>query len=74
MKDVDKSENNCEKCGGAGWLWWHELKEYSGPASDPHDCYSDDTKYSCDACHGTGKLFIDIDYVDYLDDEENYER
>jgi hypothetical protein len=40
----------CRKCGDAGWLWWFELDEYSGPASDSHDCQSDDTQYSCDAC------------------------
>jgi hypothetical protein len=44
----------CGKCGGAGWVWWEELDEYEGPANNPYDCYSDDTKYTCDACNGTG--------------------
>jgi hypothetical protein len=35
------------KCDGEGWLWWNELKEYSGPAANGYG--SDDTKYSCDA-------------------------
>jgi len=42
----------CRKCGGSGWLWWHELEHYDGPASDPNNCYSDDTKYTCDLCGG----------------------
>ena len=45
----------CAKCKGAGWLWWNELDQYTGPAADVHDCYSDDTQYTCDACEGTGK-------------------
>jgi len=44
------AKKTCGKCGGAGWVWWHELDEYDGPASDPHDCYSDDTHYLCDWC------------------------
>ena len=39
----------CSKCGGAGWLWWDELDEYSGPGNETGQ---DDTKYSCDACDG----------------------
>lgn len=35
----------CEKCNGAGWLWWHELDEYHGTASES---VSDDTRYLCD--------------------------
>ena len=49
-KNIARSK--CSKCGGAGWVWWHELDDYAGPASDPHDCYSDDTKYTCDKCYG----------------------
>jgi len=45
---------NCTKCGGAGWVWGEELDDYKGPASDPYDCYSDDTKYTCDRCGGLG--------------------
>lgn len=41
--------NNCGKCGGEGWLWWFELKHYSGPAEETG---SDDQKYTCDKCHG----------------------
>jgi hypothetical protein len=44
-------DRDCPKCNGAGWLWWYELDYYNGPASDPHDCYSDDTKYPCDRCN-----------------------
>ena len=39
----------CQKCHGAGWLWAHELDDYE---SDSHDCYSDDTRYTCDLCNG----------------------
>jgi len=39
----------CHKCGDAGWLWVHELDSYR---PDPHDCYSDDTRYTCDRCRG----------------------
>lgn len=35
----------CEKCNGAGWLWWNELDDYDGPAISTG---RDDTKYSCD--------------------------
>lgn len=41
----------CEKCGDSGWVWWYELDHYEGPASDPYDCYSDDTRYPCDKCN-----------------------
>ena len=34
----------CEKCGGAGWLWGHELEDYDPPHPGQHD----DTRYSCD--------------------------
>lgn len=51
----------CSKCEGSGWLWWYELDEYDGPASDPHDCYSDDTRYTCDKCEGVGKMYQIID-------------
>jgi len=44
----------CQKCNGEGWVWWNELDNYYGPANDPHDCQSDDTKYTCDECNGTG--------------------
>ena len=37
----------CLKCKGAGWLWWWELDEYSGPANETG---TDDNRYSCDAC------------------------
>ena len=46
--------SKCGKCQGEGWLWWHELNQYDGPAADVHDCYSDDTKYPCDSCGGSG--------------------
>lgn len=39
---------DCTKCDGEGWLWWYELDHYSGPGLE---CGSDDTQYSCDACH-----------------------
>jgi hypothetical protein len=33
----------CQKCGGEGWIWGHEL-------DDPPDVTGhDDTRYSCDA-------------------------
>jgi hypothetical protein len=51
----EKSIKKCQKCGGSGWLWWNELEKYDGPAADIHDCYSDDTKYTCDLCNGKGK-------------------
>jgi hypothetical protein len=35
----------CARCSGAGWLWWHELEEYFGPALVNG---RDDTKYMCD--------------------------
>jgi len=35
----------CVKCNNTGWVWAHELDEYTG--TDP---LLDDTKYSCDAC------------------------
>lgn len=41
----------CEKCDGAGWLWWYELDDYRGPADESGH---DDTKYLCDSsiCRG----------------------
>lgn len=52
LRERQWAEASCPKCGGAGWLWWHELDEYYGPANDPHDCNTDDTRYSCDhECH-----------------------
>jgi hypothetical protein len=39
------AKNACEKCGGAGWLWWHQLDDYSGPADETG---RDDCRYSCD--------------------------
>lgn len=53
---IGDSELNCLKCGGAGWVWWFELNEYHGPASDSSDCYSDDTRYPCDRCEGDKNL------------------
>jgi hypothetical protein len=41
----------CDKCDGEGWVWGHELDSYY---PDPHDCYSDDTRYTCDKCGGAG--------------------
>jgi hypothetical protein len=41
---------SCTKCGGEGWLWWFELDEYSGPATETGE---DDTQYSCDACEAS---------------------
>jgi hypothetical protein len=40
VKDV------CEKCGGEGWLWAHELDNYYNP--DNHSPMNDQTRYSCD--------------------------
>lgn len=45
-------DEQCRKCGGDGWLWCHELENYR---ADPHDCNTDDTKYPCDKCKGTGR-------------------
>ena len=48
-----KTRKTCmfrEKCGGTGWVFWDDLDNYDGPAKD--GSYSDDTKYSCDVCHG----------------------
>jgi len=39
----------CPKCRGAGWLWWHELEQYDGPALKGQP---DDTKYECEECFG----------------------
>lgn len=36
---------DCQKCEGAGWLWWYELDDYDGPAIKTG---TDDTRYSCD--------------------------
>ncbi|MCU0970428.1 MAG: hypothetical protein MUF57_01210 [Gammaproteobacteria bacterium] len=52
----------CETCGGAGWAWGCELA--FPPEYDPHDCYSDDTKYTCDWCDGKGRIAEDDDEVD----------
>lgn len=63
---------DCNKCKGSGWCWWYELDHYSGPASDPHDCYSDDTKYNCDNCRGRGYT-LKLTKVDlYLEDVETF--
>lgn len=43
----------CEKCGGAGWLWWFELKNYHNEYVK-EGYYGDDTKYVCDYCDGEG--------------------
>lgn len=45
-----EAHKHCPKCGGAGWLWGHELDNYYG--ENPS---SDDTRYSCDSevCNGT---------------------
>ena len=65
---MDDVINKCQKCEGAGWLWWNELDKYNGPASDPHDCYSDDTKYTCDECKG----YRDDDQVKPNEDLDHY--
>jgi hypothetical protein len=41
----------CTKCDGEGWVWWNELDEYNGPGVDTG---SDDTRYACDWCNGSG--------------------
>lgn len=46
----------CDKCSDTGWVWHFELDHYEGPASDTHDCYSDDTKYPCDNCNKCGEF------------------
>ena len=47
---------NCPYCNGAGWVYWEDIPDYNGPAADPFDCYSDDTKYDCPICGGEGKV------------------
>ncbi|MGE4195962.1 MAG: hypothetical protein AB7G11_02405 [Phycisphaerales bacterium] len=42
----------CEPCNGVGWLWRDELKT----PRDPHDYGIDDTRYTCDRCHGKGRV------------------
>lgn len=40
----------CEKCYGAGWVWYHELDNtYSDDYGDNY--LFDDTKYLCDWCN-----------------------
>lgn len=41
--------NRCAKCRGEGRLWWYELEEYHGPATQGQ---RDDTQYTCDTCCG----------------------
>lgn len=41
----------CSICDGEGWTWAHENPYIS---FDPFDCYSDDTKYICYNCNGSG--------------------
>jgi len=45
-------DKKCEKCNGAGWLWWQELDH--DPHKDELGAIIDDTQYSCDSCRGTG--------------------
>lgn len=41
----------CGKCHGLVWLFWDELANYNGPAPIRN---SDDTRYECDMCNGSG--------------------
>jgi len=52
--EVIPENRKCEHCGGEGWLWRHELKRYYGD----WNC-SDDTRYTCDYCDGSGLKPID---------------
>lgn len=75
---------NCPKCGGAGWLWWHDLDnlDFSG-----WEDYNDDNRYLCDWCYFTDEEILgkcegcgfvlseerlcEHDYVTFLDDTED---
>ncbi len=64
LKGEDVIPRTCVKCHGAGWVWWDELAYYDGHTSDLHDCYTDDTRYTCDDCEGVGKTMEDFDYLE----------
>lgn len=42
--------SKCPACGGAGWLWRHELPV----AEDRYE--QDDTRYTCPTCQGIGMV------------------
>ncbi len=50
--------NDCTKCGGEGWLWWNELEHANradvatGADRARHGYGHDETRYTCDLCHG----------------------
>lgn len=57
MKRVDALRyKECPKCEGNCWLWWNELERYEGPATETGQ---DDTKCTCDACGGTGRVIVE---------------
>ncbi len=60
-----EKNNDCPKCGGAGWLWWYELDNYDGPGLDGG---SDDTQYPCRLCRP-----YEYDYDLEVPDESGYE-
>ena len=47
-----EEQGKCLACDGEGWLWGHELTtlNYGGD----HDYSSDDQRYTCDQCGGSG--------------------
>lgn len=56
MSDGDKPET-CERCKGSGWCWWDELDNYAG--HDPTNLVTDDTRYSCPDCDGSGESMLE---------------
>jgi predicted ATPase len=42
--EPENPKKECEKCGGAGWVWGYELE------NPTEDDYNNDTRYSCDKC------------------------
>lgn len=43
------AKSRCEKCGGEGWLWAHELDQWE--TADNRSPYEDQTRYLCDGEH-----------------------
>lgn len=47
-----QNPETCIRCKGSGWCWWDELDNWAG--HDPTQLVTDDTRYSCPDCDGTG--------------------
>lgn len=65
------ASKDCDVCGGAGWVWRHEL-----PDTSDWDGQPDDTRYTCPYCrnpYGLDEEQEDEEFETERSEDENFE-